>query len=138
MAIKYKFKYPCVIWLNEKFIREEIEKMGYRNCAEPKFDFRQLKLVNREDRYLRCSSDILDTISDEDLREVLDFEPGIIECGGNVELFLAIAAINDENDYMQWFKSSNDNSHYKCSSEKNQNTEDKKLSLEEIIAKFSV
>lgn len=33
----------------------------------------------------------------------LPVEDNYIDCGDNIELFKAIAAINDENDYMQWF-----------------------------------
>lgn len=34
-------------------------------------------------------------------REV--FARDFIDCGTNIELFKALAAMNDENDYMQWF-----------------------------------
>lgn len=28
---------------------------------------------------------------------------GLIDCGDNIELFKALVAMNDENDYMQWY-----------------------------------
>lgn len=34
--------------------------------------------------------------------------PGYIDCGHDVELFKALAAMNDEDDYMQWFTDGRD------------------------------
>ena len=36
----------------------------------------------------------------------LTMEKDAIDCKGNEDLFLALAALNDETDYMQWFVSS--------------------------------
>lgn len=32
-----------------------------------------------------------------------DNKPYCIDCGENIDLFLAIASLRDDNDYMQWF-----------------------------------
>ena len=41
-----------------------------------------------------------------------------IDCGANEKLFLALAALRDDNDYMQWFISDKTKQFYKCTSNK--------------------
>lgn len=37
-----------------------------------------------------------------------DNKPHCIDCGENIDLFLAIAALRDDTDYMQWFTNGNE------------------------------
>lgn len=60
---------------------------------------------------------------------------GRINCEENIELFKAIVAINDENDYLQWFV--NGKSHFICTeyfkNEFFEQDEDTKLSLDSFF-----
>ena len=44
-----------------------------------------------------------DNVSIESLNIYQEKMPGLIDCGENIELFKALAAMNDENDREQWY-----------------------------------
>lgn len=44
-----------------------------------------------------------DNVSIESLNIYQEKMPGLIDCGANIELFQALAAMNDENDREQWY-----------------------------------
>lgn len=48
-------------------------------------------------------------VDDDEINRMVD-NPSFVDCGKNEELFLAIAALNDKNDYMQWFVTEADQS----------------------------
>lgn len=47
-----------------------------------------------------------------------DNHPYCIDCGTNESLFLALAALRDDNDKAQWFKENNSDLWVQCTSEK--------------------
>jgi hypothetical protein len=79
-----EFKDSC--WLNTLLLDKEhsVHGIGYINEAEP------LPLEKR----LQCF-----------LEDNARSEHPNIDCGTNEELFLALAALRDDDDYMQWFVS---------------------------------
>ena len=82
----------CVLHVNTAFVREELQKRGYihRDRSEK---FGEILCID-SGRYF--SMDASEAVNDEDYFTY-------IECGTNVTKFLAIAALNSTNDYLQWF-----------------------------------
>lgn len=88
-----KFKYPCFVCIKDEKERQELiewlEMVGYRiaHC----FVWEDVILV--ENNHIQ-------TLTTDD---VFLFPDKAIDCGQDIGLFKSIAAINDENDYMQYF-----------------------------------
>lgn len=104
-------------------IVDELQKLGYVNSTT--FDSHQ--------KYIFTTTDggIYSTDNDEvaKLTRSYDWLYGIY-CSENVDLFLYIAAMNDRNDYMQWF------SNKIFDSDGNEMPEDKIICSEEKIDTF--
>ena len=98
------FIQPCFIRKNTPELRKKLEELGY----EPSFYIGKYPEVYKniavctffENRYYglsekeaRHSGDINDAIKNR----------GLIDCGTNEDLFLALAALKDDNDKKQWF-----------------------------------
>lgn len=81
-----KFKQRCFIRKNTDELKEYLEKLGYEIVPLA------------EDSVLECHGDQVFS---------WDYSGSGIDCGVNEDLFKALAAINDETDYMQWFVSRN-------------------------------
>lgn len=87
------FIQPCFIRTNTSRLRKKLEELGYKyeGCSK-----------NNYAPYLFCDNDgkyhgMLFVPSQDDT---------IIDCSRNEKLFLALAAMRDDSDYMQWFTNS--------------------------------
>lgn len=94
-----EFKHCVYINKNTPELRETLTKMGYKDSWLNSNENRQSGLL--------CNKIAICGIPyDTDEFRVADYlseNRHIINSEGNETVFLAIAAINDENDYMQWF-----------------------------------
>ena len=119
------FTQPCFIRKNTPELRKKLEELGYKYSTVGGIKSNNIVVS------LGCIFDIypVDTIK-------RGFN-NCIDCGTNEELFLAVAALRDDTDYMQWFtdgklweKSNNDlPSHY-------MQLDGHKATVEEIIEHF--
>lgn len=103
------FLHSCFIRKNTPELREKLEDLGYTNGAweSPRFNYPYLctwpnpkwGLFKGEGFYMTEDDYRLDG-------KVWTYNPkeDVINCGDNEELFLAVAALRDDTDYMQWFK----------------------------------
>lgn len=90
------FTTPCFIRKNTPELRKKLEELGYRYYAA--FD--------EKAPYLWLGEGVIyDTfnINITTIEVGKYFSPYGISCGTNEELFLALAALRDDCDYMQWF-----------------------------------
>lgn len=78
------FTTPCFIRKNTQELRRGLEELGYKMLSPIEYD------------NLECSDNWVNDI--KSLNDCNGFD-----CGTNEELFLAIAALRDDNNYMQWF-----------------------------------
>ena len=89
------FIQPCFIRKNTLELRRKLEELGYENRGKVRY--------YGEPIYIYCEMDIFYT-SPCKLKIPDNY---IIDCGDNEELFLALAALRDDSDYMQWFTYNN-------------------------------
>lgn len=87
------FTTPCFIHKNTANIRNRLKELGY--YCNPYLGWNNL---------FTCVFGVnsvysLDDYDTNGLKEMY----GLIDCGTNEELFLAIAALRDDSNYMQWF-----------------------------------
>lgn len=87
------FTTPCFIRKNTANIRNRLKELGY--YCNPYLGWNNLftSIFGPTSIYSLDNDDI------NGLKEIYDF----IDCGTNEELFLAIAALRDDSNYMQWF-----------------------------------
>lgn len=93
-----RFTQSCFIRKNSKELQNELKKMGYETnsiitdtgCIATSSIIGAFIVINE---WQWDSADPRITWNNKDR----------LDCGDNEDLFLAIAAMNDENDYMQWF-----------------------------------
>lgn len=78
------FTTPCFIRKNTANIRNRLKEVGYKMLSPIEYD------------NLECSDNWVN-----DIKSLNDCNG--INCGFNEELFLAIAALRDDSNYMQWF-----------------------------------
>lgn len=97
------FTTPCFIRKNTKELRDKLENIGYKNC------------IAEEGPYIFTLSGIFDCMHSECGLSNMAYN-GLIDCGDNEELFLAIAELRDDSDIHQWFILQNGN-FYKCECE---------------------
>ena len=117
------FTQPCFIRKNTLELRRKLEELGYIISGT-------LVITNFDE--IIC----YDIIA-YGCEYPWEYRQKAIDCGTNEELFLALAALRDDSDYMQWFtdgklweKSNNDlPSHY-------MQLEGHKATVEEIIEHF--
>jgi hypothetical protein len=105
-ALKYDtlFRHYCYVKPKDKIaVVEKLCNIGYKPSMT--FDIEQKYIFTSQNGlYYSTNNPYLDTFGDEETRMVYDKLYGIY-CADNDDLFLAIAAVNDRNDYMQWFYS---------------------------------
>ena len=77
------FTTPCFIRKNTKELRDKLENIGYKNC------------IAEEGPYIFTLSGIFDCMHSECGLIDLAYN-GLIDCGDNEKLFLAIAALRDD------------------------------------------
>lgn len=87
------FTTPCFIHKNTANIRNRLKELGY--YCNPYLGWNNLytSIFGPTSIYSLDDDDI------NGLKEIYDF----IDCGTNEDLFLAIAALRDDSNYMQWF-----------------------------------
>lgn len=83
------FTTPCFIRKNTQELRRGLEELGYKMLSPIEYD------------NLECSDNWVNDI--KSLNDCNGFD-----CGTNEELFLAIAALRDDTNYMQWFVCTSD------------------------------
>lgn len=97
-----RFTTPCFIRKNILELRKKLEELGYKPSMVI-FDNEQLCIataVNREyAKYTNITNEMFDS---NNLHETWNCA-GRIDCGTDENLFLAIAALREDSDYMQWF-----------------------------------
>ena len=100
------FIQPCFIRKNTPELRKKLEELGY----EPNFSMGKYPEVYKNiavcnffgNRYYGVSDD--ETTRPGDIIDAIK-NRGLIDCDDNEELFLSLAALRDDSDYMQWFVS---------------------------------
>ena len=88
----------CFILKNTPKLRKQLEKIGYSKIRKQANLYPQLQTITEYSQFYDC------LFRDEEI-EYFGEKKGCcgINCGDNEALFLAIAALNNESDYMQWF-----------------------------------
>ena len=112
------FTQECFIRKNTKELQQKLKNLGYSICKCYNYDnavWLKTYISNKEGRYevhgVGYDSDEINLMGYDTIEKRLNFfldenekcENKCIDCGTNEELFLAIAALRDNNDYMQWF-----------------------------------
>ena len=102
------FLYKAFIRKNTPELRAKLEDLGYTNGAweSPRFHYPYLSVWPNPKFGLFKGEGFYMTEDDYRLDgKVWEYKPkeDVIDCGDNEELFLAIAALRDDTDYMQWF-----------------------------------
>lgn len=92
------FKQGCFIRKNTPELRAQLEKLGYEYSGFYKVDFSVLATTACNSHY-SCVTDVLMDHPDDRIH----WRNNRIDCGTNEKMFLALAAMRDDNDYMQWF-----------------------------------
>ncbi|MEI3442177.1 MAG: hypothetical protein V8R19_18895 [Bacteroides uniformis] len=93
------FTTPCFIRKNKAELRKKLEELGYKNRNLYFYDC------------IGVVYDGFDCISQWMFGSIWDFAD-CIDCGVNEELFLAIASLRDDTNYMQWFVCTSDYKEY--------------------------
>ena len=98
------FIQPCFIRKNTPELRKKLEELGYKPFGSVKYEWDTgwgLSTDNRLGEFESFDNNGLENIIK---CESPDYEDSI-DCRTNEELFLALAALRDDSDYMQWFVS---------------------------------
>ena len=100
------FTTACFIRVNNPELRSKLEDLGYTNS----------ELFNINNSCLATSTftdngnyNCIPELCVEDINPHSSWKYARIDCGENISLFLAIAALRDDSDYMQWFVDDYDN-----------------------------
>ena len=86
---------PCFIGKNTPELREKLEKLGYSPALNGHGEW---FIPMDELPYLETFP-----LSKSYMGRAAYWSTSVIDCGTNEELFLALAALRDDSDYMQWF-----------------------------------
>ena len=92
------FKQPCFIRKNTPELRKKLEELGYNRYPLWMADW-----SDDDSRYVYLVTDVLYYTYPQEPTKPKNGE--YIDCGTNEDLFLALAALRDDSDYMQWFVS---------------------------------
>lgn len=88
----------CFIRKNTRELRKKLIELGYKS-SRVIGDNEKLCLATGFNKYTYITSEMFDS---KDPHITWNCA-GRIDCGTNEELFLAIAALRDDSNYMQWF-----------------------------------
>ena len=96
------FIQPCFIRKNTPKLRKKLEKLGYKPFGSVKYEWDTGWRLSTDNRLGEFES-----FDDNGLENIIkcgppDYEDSI-DCGDNEDLFIAIAALRDDNDKEQWF-----------------------------------
>lgn len=92
------FTTPCFIRKSTPELRKKLEELGYRLFGA---ELNEDLCIFTEPEYSLYSVEFFSNIPHPD-------EIDSVDCGTNEELFLAIAALRDDTNYMQWFVCTSD------------------------------
>ena len=102
------FTTSCFIRKNTPELRKKLEELGYTNGAweSPHFEYPYLSTWPNPKFGLFKGDGFY--MTEDDYRfdgKVWEYKPkeGVIDCGTNEELFLALAALRDDTNENQWF-----------------------------------
>lgn len=90
------FTQPCFVRKNTPELRKKLEELGYKDSV-----FDDLKSGGIITFSSRSEYSVLANYHFNRVHALKSH----IDCGTNEELFLALAALRDDSDYMQWFVS---------------------------------
>ena len=98
------FKQPCFIRKNTPELRKKLEELGYK----PSYPIFQYPEVFKHIAACNFFGSKYYGVSDDEVShhgEIKDAikNRGMIDCGTNEELFIALAALRDDTDVNQWF-----------------------------------
>ena len=107
-----KFTTPCFIRKNTAELRKKLEELGYKtlNSGNTTLDAHNFdgkghhKHINEGTAIITSYGGYYGVVYVAD--DVTN--KGRIDCGTNEDLFLALAALSEDNDYMQWFTDGTD------------------------------
>lgn len=106
------FCQPCFIRKNTPELRKKLEELGYKICVCSSFDdniwLNTFLYEDREEVHgIGCWDDSFpckkEDVFNNYINENNERKNPNIDCGTNEDLFLALAALRDDSDYMQWF-----------------------------------
>ena len=102
------FKQPCFIKKNNSYLRNKLKELGYK-CNNGKWMGAYLATFKRDKDHdlFYCGTPKYDLINNPSFNTSID-------CGENVNLFLAIASLRDDTDKNQWFVHKNGSYWYLC------------------------
>ena len=98
------FIQPCFIRKNTPELRKKLEELGY----EPSYPIFQYPEVFKHIAACNFFGSKYYGVSDDEVSHHSEIKDaiknrGMIDCGTNEELFLALAALRDDTDVNQWF-----------------------------------
>lgn len=99
------FKYLTFIRKNTPELRKKLDELGYK----PSFIDGDCIHCDTKDycAFNHGNMELNDKNSEMIVNKLLEGYPGTIDCDTDERLFLAVTAMRDDNDYMQWFVSQN-------------------------------
>lgn len=102
-----RFLQPVYIHKDTPDIRMKLDRMGYKKLPTGRYYEKTPKCLipKTEGEFLYCNRGFYDIFPIGNKA----FLHNVIDCGTNEELFLALAALNDKNDYQQLFVYQNEN-----------------------------
>lgn len=106
------FTTPCFIRKNTPELRKKLKELGYEilNSGDTTLDAHNYdgkgshKSIEEGKSIITSYGNLYGVVYDVDTVT----KKGRIDCGTNEELFLAIAALRDDTNYMQWFVCTSD------------------------------
>lgn len=97
-----KFTTPCFVRKNTPKLRKKLEELGYKlNNGKAWGRFLVTFRIKETNEWKYVASPEWDLQNNPDIDVSID-------CGTNEDLFLALAALSEDNDYMQWFTDGTD------------------------------
>lgn len=93
------FTHECILNKNTPEIRKRLEEIGRKYSGY---------FSKVADGSILCSSQDFITINEDAYKRFIEEYPESFNCGTNEELFLAIAGMRDDTDYLQYFVSEKD------------------------------
>lgn len=99
MSKEVIFKQSCLIRKNTPELSDKLRDLGYKIAKLSETEGRKYGILCNG----IVSVGIPDNCQEFNLDEYLKNNPQIIDCGENEDLFLAIAALRNDSDYMQYF-----------------------------------
>lgn len=97
------FTTPCFIRKNTPELRDKLKELGYHVCSCTSSKTAIYLMVGYEGIHA-VSDEVVDVFEDEVKAGILES----IDCEDDENLLMALAALRDDSDYMQWFTNGTD------------------------------